>query len=51
MFLNLLQRLKTGKFDRWVKEINAKEINAVDEVCFQFLNEINAVTSNRFQIV
>ena len=33
------------------KEYQVTEINTTDEPCLQFLNEINAVTTNRFQII
>ena len=33
------------------KEYQVTEINTTDEPCLQFLNEINAVTRNRFQII
>lgn len=28
--------------------IHVEEINTVDELCLQFLNKINVVTTNRF---
>ena len=33
------------------KEYQVTEINTTDEPCLKFLNEINAVTTNRFQII
>ena len=32
-------------------EINAKEINAIAELCLKFQNEISAVATNRFRNV
>ena len=42
---------KLMRYEIGAKKINAKEINAADELCLKFLNEIIAVATIRFQNV